>query len=157
MKIFDATAIIAFLSEMKCPESLYELSKYYKLIISEGVFKEIRKPPGKAILQDMINRKIIELVKVDIDKVTQIQNEYPQLHLGECEAITFAMLQKEQKNLYILSEDLKARKIFQNFNFSWTEQLLDVMKEKGIVNASIYKEKIDNLRKSPFYSSERRS
>ena len=41
MKIFDATAIIAFLSEMECPEGLELLSEHYKLIIPQGVADEI--------------------------------------------------------------------------------------------------------------------
>ncbi|CAE6492520.1 hypothetical protein [Candidatus Nitrosotenuis uzonensis] len=53
MKIFDATAIIAFLSEMECPDSLVELAKHYELIVPEGVATEIRKEPGKGHLRNL--------------------------------------------------------------------------------------------------------
>ena len=35
MKIFDATTVIAFLSEMDCPEGIVLLSKHHKIIIPE--------------------------------------------------------------------------------------------------------------------------
>lgn len=138
MKVLDATAVIAFLSELQCPESLQELSKHYQLVIPEGVFAEIQKPPGKNMLKMLVKKRTIQIVKVDQNKAAQLQKEHPQLHLGECEAIAFAMSNNGTRKTYILSDDLKARKIYQNFNFGWTEQLLDIMKRKNMIKSEVY-------------------
>ena len=158
MKILDATAVIAFLSEMECPETLQELSKYYQLIIPEGVVIEIRRSPGKEMLKELIKKKNIQIVKVDHNRTIQMQKEHPQLHSGECEVMTLAMSHADSKQISVVSDDLKVRKIFQNFNFSWTEQLLDVMKDKGMLEPNTYESKMNRLSKSPFYSrSKKRS
>ena len=68
MKIFDATTVIAFLSEMDCPEGITMLSKHYKIIIPEGVASEVRKPPGKERLKDLVKQKAVEIVKIDQSK-----------------------------------------------------------------------------------------
>lgn len=156
MKILDATAVIAFLSELLCPEILEELSKYYKLMIPEGVFAEIKKPPGKEMLNTLVKKRTIQIVKVDQNKAAQLLKEHPQLHLGECEAIAFAMSHNSTSKIYILSDDSKARKIFQNFSFSWTEQLFDIMKGKGMIKSEVYDVKMKQLQNSPFYSRSRR-
>ena len=56
MKIFDATAVIAFLSEMQCPEGLAKLSNNYEILIPKGVADEIKKPSGKKMLLDLVKR-----------------------------------------------------------------------------------------------------
>lgn len=156
MKIFDATAVIAFLSEMECPDSLVTLSKHYELIIPEGVAAEIKKQPGKGYLQNLAKRRVIQIVQVDQNLVKKIQNEHPQLHQGECEAIAYVESYSGSKKIYIISDDSKARKIFQKLNFKWTEQLLDIMKKKGLIDPSIYAEKMKKLANSPFYSRSKK-
>lgn len=156
MKIFDATAVIAFLSEMQCPDSLQELSKYYQLLIPHGVYAEIQKPPGKQMLEMLIKKQTIQIVEVDQNKATQLQKLYPQLGRGECEAIVLAMSSNDPSNTCILSDDSKARKIFQSINFSWTEQLLDIMKTKNMIKSEMYQIKLKRLQKSHFYSRSKR-
>lgn len=155
MKIFDATAIIAFLSEMECPDSMEVLAKHYDLIVPEGVAAEIRKQPGKGHLLNLSRRGIVNIVQVDQSLVQKIQNEHPQLHQGECEAIAFVESYSGPKKTCIVSDDSKARKIFQKLNFKWTERLLDIMKEKGLIDPSKYDEKMAKLAESPFYSRSR--
>ena len=152
MKIFDATAVIAFLSDMNYPEGLEQLSKYYEIIIPQGVADEITKSPGKEILQDFAKQKVVKIVNVDPEKVTQIQNENPQLHRGECEAIVYGQTYAGEKKICIVSDDSMARKLFQMLNFKWTERLLDIMREKGIIDSDTHSSKIDKLKKSAFYS-----
>lgn len=156
MKIFDATAVIAFLVEMKCADSLEALSKHYEIIIPEGVADEIKKSPGKEILQNLEKHKVVKIVKVDQQIATQITNGHPQLHQGECEAIACAQTYRGEKKVCIVSDDSKARKIFQKLNFKWTERLLDIMKEKGIIDSEKYASKINLLQNSPFYSRSRK-
>lgn len=155
MKIFDATAVIAFLSEMNCPDSMECLSKHYELIIPEGVASEIKKQPGKGHLQNLSKQGIVKIIRVDQNIVNRIQNEHPQLHQGECEAIAFVESYKGGKKACIVSDDTKARKIFQKLNFKWTERLLDIMKEKGMIDNSDYDKKREKLSESPFYSRSR--
>ncbi len=152
MKIFDATAVIAFLNDMSFPEGIEQLSKHCEIIIPQGVADEITKFPGKKILKGFADRKVVKIVKVDQEKVTQIQNEHPQLHAGECEAIVYAQEYSGKKKLCIVSDDSKARKIFLMLNFKWTERLLDIMKEKGIIDSNTHSSKIDKLQNSAFYS-----
>jgi predicted nucleic acid-binding protein len=153
LKIFDATSVIAFLSEMRCPESLRELSKYYQLIIPEGVETEIQRSPGREMLQELVKENIVRIVKLQSARATQIQNEFPQLHLGECEAIALAELFQIENKIYILSDDRKARKLFPDFRFRWTEQVLDFMEKKGIIGSGVHHSKTNTLQNSSFYSS----
>lgn len=150
MKILDATAVIAFLSEMKCPEAIIELSKRTKIIVPEGVAHEIVRPPGKETLLDLAKRGIVEIVKVDQATVCRILDEYPQLHRGECEAI--ALVQEHVGERHVVSDDSRARKIFQTLNFMWTEELLDTMRKAGTISEDIYKIKHQRLQNSAFYS-----
>ncbi len=154
MKIFDATAVIAFLFEMEYPEGLELLSKHYKLIIPQGVVDEITKEPGKTRLEKLEEKNVVNVVKVDHDLATKIQKSYPQLHSGECEAIAYA-LSTDHKNC-VVSDDLKARSFFQKLNFKWTERLLEIMKERGIIDEATHNSKIEKLEKSPFYSRSQR-
>jgi len=156
MKIFDATAVIAFLSEMRCPDGLEKLSRHYEIIIPEGVVGEITRSPGKEVLQDLANRKVVKIVKVDQQATSKVMNAYPQLHLGECEVITYAQTYAGEKKTCIVSDDSKARKIFQKLNFKWTERLLDIMKEKGIIDPKEHEAKTKLLENSPFYSRNRK-
>ncbi len=150
MKILDATAVIAFLSEMRCPEGIIELSKKTRIIVPEGVAREIVRPPGREVLLDLAKRGIVEIVKVDQAGVCQISDEYPQLHRGECEVISF--VQKHTGDLHVVSDDSKARKIFQTLNFMWTEELLDAMRKAGTISEDNYKIKRQRLQNSAFYS-----
>lgn len=150
MKVFDATSLIAFLSEMNYPEGLVELSKYYKLIVPTGVALEIIKPHTKSIFNDLVSKKILLIVKVDPDHALTIQNENPQLHIGECEVIAFAIEHSSEK-AYLLSDDLKARKLFKNLNFKWTEEVMQFMKERNIIDNETYNKRIEVLKKSTFH------
>ena len=80
MNILDATAVIAFLSEMRCPEGIIELSKQTRVIVPEGVAREIVRSPGKETLRDLSTRGIVEIAKVDQARVCRILDEHPQLH-----------------------------------------------------------------------------
>ena len=157
MKIFDATAVIVFLNDMDYSEGITKLSKHYEIIIPEGIADEIKKSPGKEILQDLAKQKVVKIVKVDQSKVDRILNEHPQLHRGECEVIAFMHTYSGEKKACIVSDDSKARKIFQMLNFKWTERLLDIMKEKGIIDYETHSSKSDKLRNSAFYSRRRKS
>lgn len=152
MKIFDATTVIAFLSEMRCPEGLVKLSNRYKILIPQGVADEITKSPGKEMLQRLDKQGVVNIKKVDPEKISLMSKEYPQLHRGECEAVLLAQSCKGIKKVCIVSDDSKARKIFSTLNFKWTEELLTVMKREGVFDIDTYNIKKLKLKNSPFYN-----
>ena len=154
MKILDATTVIAFLSEMEFLEGLELLSKHYKLIIPQGVVDEITKNPGKEKLALLAKKGIVKIVNVDKNLAASIQNAHPQLHSGECEVIAYT-IKTDHKNC-IVSDDSRARNFFQTLNFKWTERLLDIMKEKGIIDEKTHESKMAKLEKSSFYSRRQR-
>lgn len=151
MKIFDATAVIAFLSEMQCPEGLVKLSSNHKILIPKGVADEIKKPPGKEMLLDLHKQGVVKIVIVDQSMVSQMSKEYPQLHRGECEAVLLAQSQAGRKAACVVSDDSKARKIFHTLDFKWTEELLEIMRKRGMLDEHTYNIKNDRLQNSTFY------
>lgn len=152
MKVFDATSLIAFLSDMKFPEGLELLSKHYCIIVPEGVAAEIKKSPSKALFKGLVDKGMVQLTKVDPAASQQIQSENPQLHLGECEVIAFALARNPgQPTAYLLSDDKVARNKFPSLNFKWTEELLKHMEKKAIIDRGTYDKKINQLRSSSFY------
>lgn len=155
MKIFDTTAVIAFLSEMRCPEGLVSISNNYKILIPKGVADEIKKPPGKEVLLDLIKRGVVKIAVVDQSRVSQMLNEHPQLHRGECEAVLLARSQVDRKKVCVISDDSKARKTFHTLDFKWTEELLAIMRRKGMLDERTYNLKNDRLQKSAFYCRKR--
>lgn len=86
-KILDATAVIAFLKELDYPAGIAQLSEHYEVMIPEGVQREITKSPGREMLQDLVEQGAVRVVGVDQMRVTRLRDEYPQLHMGECEVI----------------------------------------------------------------------
>ena len=152
MKILDATAVIAFLDEMKCVDGIIKLSKHQDAIIPEGVADEIIKSPGREILQELISDHIVKIIYVDQLKVKQILNKYNQLHRGECEVIVFAQTCNNIKDMCIVSDDKKAKKIFNSLPFKRTSELLEIMNIKNIINNSEYKLKNKILDRSTFHS-----
>jgi len=157
MKIFDATAIIAFLKDMDYPEGITKLSEHYEIVIPESVVDEIKKSPGKERLRDLVKKKAVKIVKVDQPEVDQMLKNHPQLHRGECGAIALMQAYPDKDNACIVSDDSKARKNFQTLHFKWTERLLDIMKERGMIDDETYASKSTKLQDSAFYSRRRKS
>lgn len=150
MKVLDATSLIAFLVDMKFPEGLVLLSKHYEIIVPEGVDKEIKKPATRSAFEILIKNKVISVVKVNQEKALEIQRENPQLHPGECEVIAFA-IEHEGKKMNLLSDDSKARSLFKDLNFRWTQEVLSFMKDRDIISIDTYNEKLEELKNSSFY------
>lgn len=157
MKVFDATTLIAFLSDMRFPEGLKTLSSHYRLVVPQGVADEIKKSPGKELLRNLVKNGAIRIEATNSQLVAQIEKENPQLHRGECEVIAFAESFDGDDDVYLLSDDRLARRKFQNLNFKWTEELMEHMKARGMIDSATYDTKIKELYNSPFYHSERRN
>lgn len=150
MKILDATTVIAFLSEMKCPEGLLTLSKHCKIIIPKAVANEIKKEPGRGFLLDLKQRSAVKIMSVDQEKVSKVLNEHPHLGKGELEAVILAQSYAD-KNPYIVSDDRDARNIFHTLDFKWTQELLEIMKERKMIDDHTYNHKKRSLEDSSFY------
>lgn len=157
MKVFDATTLIAFLSDMMFPEGLEVLSKRYKLVVPQAVADEIKKAPGRQLLRNLAKKGVVRIESVDTKIVEQIEKENPQLHKGECEVIAFAQSFDGEDDVYLLSDDRLARNKFQNLNFKWTEELMNHMNARGIIDPATYDSKINELHHSPFYHSGRKN
>jgi len=157
MKIFDATAVIAFLKDMDYPEGITKLSEHYEIVVPESVVDEIKKSPGKERLRDLVRKKAVKVVKVDQSKMDQMLKNNPQLHRGECGTIVLMQAYPDKDDACIVSDDSKARKSFQTLNFKWTERLLDIMKERGMIDDETHASKSAKLQNSAFYSRGRRS
>ena len=155
VKIFDTTAVIAFLSEMDFSEGIVELSKHYEIIIPEGVVAEVKKPPGKEMLQRLMKQKTVKIVTADPVRVKQIIKEYPQLHIGECEVITIVQMHDVRRKDCIVSDDLSVRKKFQTLNIKGTEKLLYIMRKEGIIDDETHILKSHKLQNSTFYPAKR--
>ena len=153
MKILDATAAIAFLSEMKCPEGLAKLSKHCKIIIPEAVADEITKEPGRQFLLDLKQQDMVEIVAADQEQIFKESNEHPHLGKGELEAIILAQSYGDE-NPYVVSDDREARRIFCTLNFKGTQGLLKIMKDRGLIDGYTYEQKNRALKNSPFYFKE---
>lgn len=157
-KILDASAVIAFLHDMSCPECVVELSKHCELFVPKEVADEVTKQPGKQRLQDLISGNVIKVVKTSVPKMAQLINHEFALGGGECAVIAAVLTRDALKDALVVSDDMKARKAFgRNISFMWTEELLDTMRDRGIISADVYASSARKLRNSSFYSRDRRS
>lgn len=156
LKVLDATAVIAFLGEMNFHEGLEALSDYYEVVITPGVVAEITKEPTKSALLELIDKEFLRVVQPNRETADTLRREHPQLHTGECEAIAYAIDDSRKEKCYILSDDLKARKIFPGLDFKWTEALLDHMLISRIIDENTHSLKTTALKNSNFYSRNRR-
>ena len=154
VKIFDATALIAFLSarEMDFPEGIEQLAKGYPLIAPAGVVGEITKPVQREKLDELIKHGVIKVIDADATAVEAITNNHPTLHRGESEAIAYAINCTGDEKVCILSDDLEARRRYPALRFTWTEELIGKMHEKSLIDGSTYTKLRDKLAKSTFYS-----
>ncbi|MFH0970175.1 MAG: hypothetical protein V1776_01810 [Candidatus Diapherotrites archaeon] len=158
MKILDAMSVIAFLKEMKFQEGLEILSKKYELIIPLAVCLEVKKSPEKELLKQLTEKKVVKIVQVDAEKVAQLKKEVGgTLGDGESEAIIYAIEKKDGKKICLVSDDRFARKKFdKTINFKWTERLLEIMQENELITKEVYREKLDLLSHSTFYSRKKK-
>ena len=152
VKILDATVLIAFLGEMAYPEGIEALSKKYRVVVPEGVAREIIKPPSARLFQKLVGQKSIEVATLSEEaqaRATDIMAFNSHLHRGECEAI--ALLETEHRQACIVSDDREAREAFKTLSFKWTREVLGIMEKEGVIDGGTRAEKIRLLDESGFY------
>ena len=90
---------------MSYPEGIEALSKKYRLVVPQGVAREITKPPGPRLFQRLVEQKSIDVVKLSVKaqaRAAGMAGSYAQLHSGEREAI--ALLETEHPRACIVSD-----------------------------------------------------
>ncbi len=157
MKVFDTTAVIAFLKDMDFQDGFESLSKKYKLYIPAGVAAEVTKQPTKEKLSLLIEKNLVKIVEVDQAAIKWMMGMHPQLGRGECEAIIYAEAQGNTGKICIVSDDKKARSKFGKLNFKWTERLIQLMKEDGMIDEQTHAKLMEKLGQSAFYYKGRKN
>jgi hypothetical protein len=155
MKIFDATSLIAFLGELNYPDGLRLLATRQKLLVTEGVVSEIKREPSRGYLSRLIDDGCLRSERVPEGEVGRLQRLHPQLGLGECEILAWVQLRGNPPGTFVVSDDARARGKFPAYAFVWTEQLLDYMRERGLIEEGKHRSLLEQLAKSTFYSRAR--
>lgn len=154
-KIFDTTAVIAFLHDMSCPECIVELSRHCEIFVPEEVADEVTKQPGRQRLQGLISGGVIKVVRADRAKMAQLAYDKPFLGSGERAAIAAVLARGALKGALVVSDDMRARRAFGGVRFAWTEEMLDAMMARGIIGRDTYNLRMSKLENSSFYSRGR--
>lgn len=156
MKILDATAVIAFLSELDYPEGLVKIATRHEVLIPRAVSDEITRPSTRGRLEALIRGQAVTVVDCPSEKVGKVRAENPQLGPGECAVLVLGEESRPAAAVFLVSDDRKARQKFPQRQWVWTEQLLDYMLERSLITSPVHQALIARLERSTFYSSRRR-
>jgi predicted nucleic acid-binding protein len=156
MKIFDATSLIAFLWEMDFPEGIESLSHRHDVVIPRAVANEITREASKAKLAQLVRGGAVLVRDCPASRVQVIREVNPQLGLGECEVLALREQMTSADQIYLVSDDRKARAKYPQYTWVWTEELLDYMSDRSLITSIKHRSLIERLTKSTFYSRSRR-
>lgn len=155
--ILDASAIIAFYSEMREPQLLHELTNYgYHLIAPVAVVNEISK--GRKHTRSILN-KAIEDGKISIcnefspSEILAFKRRFPNLAEGEIQVLILGVRMKKRETSYLcVLDEGPARKIATQHKIAkkGTIGLLDVLNDLGIIDNSKRKNLLNVLKHSRF-------
>ena len=155
--VLDASAIIAFYSEICKPQILHELAeKGHILIAPVAVVNEISKG-RKATWLTL--EKAIEDKKITVEKnfsqteLQLVRNRYPNLHDGEIQVlIVGTKLKKKDCEYKCIIDESPARKIAKRNRIALTGTygLLDVLKDLGIIEEQQKENFLNKLEHSKF-------
>ena len=152
MKIFDATSLIAFLWELDYPEGLRLLSLRHRIVVPSGVVSEVTRDRSRASLRALLAAGVIAEQAITESEVEKIRALHPQLGRGECEVLAIAENTDSKEPPVLVCDDKVARSKFPNLRFVWTEELLDYMQRRGLIEEGQHKVLLERLAKSTFYS-----
>jgi predicted nucleic acid-binding protein len=155
MKIFDATSLIAFLWELDYPDGLRLLSSKHRIVVPGGVISEITRDRSKAALNALLAEGVLSEQSVPELEVDEIRALHPQLGRGECEVLAVAGKSHPSEPPILVCDDRGARSTFPMFRFVWTEELLDYMWRRGLIEETRHKMLLERLANSTFYSRVR--
>lgn len=151
MKILDSTVLIAFLREMDYPEGLRTLSSAHKLLVPKAVVGEVRKPPASTRMMDLITQGILCPRDVSAERVQALRNGFLDLGQGECECVALWETVEERKSTKIVTDDKRIRKRLPGFPYVWTQELLDYMVRRRLIDGQAAKGLLGRLAASSFY------
>jgi predicted nucleic acid-binding protein len=156
MKVFDATAVIAFLGELDYPEGLRLIATRHDVVLPMGVVREIRRDRSKKNLKGLLEQGSIRVVEASPAKIQRVRDENPALGQGECEVLAFAEDYFGDPSVFLICDDSRARNKNPNRRFVWTEELIDYMEVRGLIDSSKHTSLLEQLAKSGFFSRTRR-
>ena len=155
--ILDASAIIAFYSEMHEPQLLHELTNYgYKLLAPVAVANEIskgRKPTWSILKRAIRDGKITIANKFSSSELLTFKKRFPDLDEGEIQVLILGAKMKKRGSEYIcVFDEGPARKIATRHQIAkkGTIGLLDVLNDLGIIDKKKRETLLNVLKHSKF-------
>jgi predicted nucleic acid-binding protein len=151
---FDASSIIAFMTEMDDGEYLHSLIGHgFKLVITEEVSAEIKKEPGVSRLKKAIAEKWISVETVPIPKLRDFKNKHPNLDYAEIGVLlTGLSLEQSGKNYCCVLDEGPGRKIADSLRLkrTGTKGLLKMLNDLKIIDKETKENLLSKLERSPF-------
>jgi predicted nucleic acid-binding protein len=152
--VFDASAIIAFFTEMDDGEFLYALTlSGFSLWVTEGVVVEVKKEPGITRLRNAIKEKWITVKSTSKAEFDYFKIHYPMLDYAEIEVLQEGLeLKNSQTDYFCILDEGPGRKIAQQLaiNKTGTEGLLNRMNHLEIIDQPTKEKLLNKLNHSPF-------
>jgi predicted nucleic acid-binding protein len=156
MKVLDATSAIAFLGELDYPDGLRLISGRHEIVVPSGVVAEIQRARSRGNLNLLIEEKVIRVVEPNPESVRHIRDENPALGQGECEVLAITADRVGDPTVFVISDDRGARSKYPARNYVWTEELIDYMEARGLIDPARHGSLLAQLERSGFYSRTRR-
>ena len=158
MKVFDSSSFIAFVHDVECSSFLERLSNSHRIIIPRQVLSELTRPKTRSEAERLINDGIVETLEVDSELYTKVRREHPSLGPGECGVVTLSLQAggtglAGEKSPVCVCDDKAARTAFPGVRWVWTEELLEFLRGRGLIDEAEYSLSMTRLRASPFFGS----
>jgi predicted nucleic acid-binding protein len=116
MKIFDPSAVICFLREIRFPKALDTcISRGYQLATTQQVYDELRKNPD-SFREFSAYGKFTVVPVNDQPCFTMLSKRYPWLHDGEISVLCLGLEKKRNSARYICIIDERARNLKDKLN-----------------------------------------
>lgn len=155
--ILDASALIAFYSEMREPQLLHELTDYgYHLIAPVAVANEILKGRKRtcSILKSAIEDGKVTICKeFSSSEISAFKRRFPSLDEGEIQVLMLGAKMKKRGSEYVcILDEGPARKIATRHHIAkkGTIGLLDVLNDLGIIDSEKKENLLNMLKHSKF-------
>jgi predicted nucleic acid-binding protein len=155
--VLDASAIIAFYSEICKPQILHELTeKGHVLIVPTAVVTEIskgRKSTWSTLEKAIEEKKITVETDFSQTELQLVRNRYPNLHDGEIQVLIVGIkLKKKAAEYKCIIDESPARKIAKRnqIAITGTYGLLDVLNDLGVIEERQKENFLNKLEHSKF-------
>lgn len=155
MKIFDSSAIVAILWNIKCPGLIRCMSKMqHDLVLPCCVYREILNGPAASACAKMIEeRALIVAGPNKASDLMEFKKHHTSLGLGEIDVmLTYEGLAGKCRS-YCILDDMDARKTAESrgIRFTGLLGLLRMMRIRGIMSPDEFDGAVGALKRSGFY------